>query len=252
MPEIDSLEDARRMAGERIRAGADGIKIFAGSAGVPGPPLRREYIQAAADAAHHGRKLVFAHPQHRAGLENAVEGGVDVLAHATVQAEVWEDALVQRMRRKRMALIPTLKLFRFEAARDRESPAEIERWAAITREQLRAFVQRGGEVLFGTDVGYMDDFDPGEEYELMARAGMTWRRILESLTVAPARRFGDRRKGSIRRGWEADVVVLAADPGVDVRNFARVELVLREGKMLFAAPPVVGESRYAHDQLPQR
>jgi hypothetical protein len=49
----------------------------------------------------------------------------------------------------------------------------------------------GGEVLFGTDVGYLQDDDPTEEYELMAAAGMDYRQVLASLTAAPAARFGD-------------------------------------------------------------
>lgn len=33
----------------------------------------------------------------------------------------------------------------------------------------------GGATLFGTDVGYMGDYDPFDEYTLMARAGMSAR-----------------------------------------------------------------------------
>lgn len=46
-------------------------------------------------------------------------------------------------------------------------------------------------MLFGTDVGYMHDYDTAEEYELMAQAGMDAGQILASLTTAPAERFGD-------------------------------------------------------------
>jgi imidazolonepropionase-like amidohydrolase len=50
----------------------------------------------------------------------------------------------------------------------------------------------GGEVLFGTDVGYMTAYDPTEEYALMAKAGMTLLQILASLTAGPTERFGYR------------------------------------------------------------
>lgn len=30
---------------------------------------------------------------------------------------------------------------------------------------------KGGMILFGTDVGYMNDYDPSDEYALMAEAG---------------------------------------------------------------------------------
>ena len=74
-------------------------------------------------------------------------------------------------------------------------------------------------MLFGTDVGYMHDYDPTDEYVLMAKAGMSPAQILESLTTAPAarwkeekrsrpgrerlcRRPGDAGRGSLRRRQE--------------------------------------------------
>ena len=38
--------------------------------------------------------------------------------------------------------------------------------------QLGIFAEAGGEVLFGTDLGYMTDYDPTEEYTRMAEAGL--------------------------------------------------------------------------------
>src|SRR5207247_2448886 len=51
----------------------------------------------------------------------------------------------------------------------------------------------GGQILFGTDVGYLTHSDPSREYEFDGRAGLTWREILASLTTNPAARF---REGS--------------------------------------------------------
>lgn len=82
---------------------------------------------------------------------------------------------------------------------------------------------RGGEVLFGTDVGYMTDADPADEYELMAKAGPTPMQVLASLTSPPASRWKDSdRRGRVAPGMDADLVVLDADPTVDARNFAKV------------------------------
>lgn len=84
--------------------------------------------------------------------------------------------------------------------------------------QLRTWVASGGVVLFGTDVGYMDDYDTSEEFALMGEAGMSFRQILASLTTAPAERFGESaRLGRIARGFTADIVVLDEDPSNDVR-----------------------------------
>ncbi len=63
-----------------------------------------------------------------------------------------------------MALIPTLKLWPYELAKA-GAPAEATRAVLGTAQaQLRAFTDLGGEVLFGTDVGYMKEYDPTDEY----------------------------------------------------------------------------------------
>lgn len=64
-------------------------------------------------------------------------------------------------------------------------------------------------VLFGTDVGYMSEYDPTEDYVLMAEAGMTFRQILASLTTAPAERFGaSKQLGRVASGLTADLTIL--------------------------------------------
>ena len=60
----------------------------------------------------------------------------------------------------------------------------------MAQDQLRAFAAAGGQVLFGTDVGYMTDYDTADEYTYMQGAGMSAMAILASLTTAPAKRFG--------------------------------------------------------------
>ena len=79
--------------------------------------------------------------------------------------------------------------------------------------QLRAYFLAGGRILFGTDVGYITDYDPTEEYEQMNRAGMRFQDILATLTTAPTERFGvSDRTGTVAVGMDADLVLLALKP----------------------------------------
>jgi imidazolonepropionase-like amidohydrolase len=89
-------------------------------------------------------------------------------------------------------------------------------------------------VLFGTDVGYLPDYDPVREYELMEAAGLTWRQILASLTTDPASRFKeDARRGRLAQDMDADIVVLGADPLHASRAFADVRYTIRAGRVLY-------------------
>jgi imidazolonepropionase-like amidohydrolase len=101
--------------------------------------------------------------------------------------------------------------------------------------QLRAWVATGGTVLFGTDLGAVD-YDPSEEYVLMAEAGMSLRQILASLTTAPAERFGESKQlGRIAAGLQADLAVLKDDPSKNIRALAAVQYTLRAGKIIYRA-----------------
>ena len=102
--------------------------------------------------------------------------------------------------------------------------------------QLRAWVGTGGEVLYGTDLGWVTEYDPTGEYVLMARAGMTFPQILASLTTAPAKRFGDAdRLGRIAPGYTADLTILRSDPSKDIRALTAVDYTIRDGKVIYRA-----------------
>jgi imidazolonepropionase-like amidohydrolase len=135
-----------------------------------------------------------------------------------------------------VALTPTLTLWEVEGRKGNASPDEIEKGMTRAAQQLRAFSQAGGQVLFGTDVGYIETFDTSEEFAWMSRAGMNFRQILASLTTNPATRFGySGHSGRIAKGMDADLVVLDGDPERDVTAFSRVHQVVRGGQLIYPA-----------------
>jgi imidazolonepropionase-like amidohydrolase len=137
------------------------------------------------------------------------------------------------MKDRRVALTPTLTLWKYYMRHDRLSAQEKITNTEVT--QLRAWAAAGGTVLFGTDLGAVE-YDPSEEYALMAEAGMNFRQILASLTTAPAERFGDADKlGRIAPGLQADLVVLNQDPSRNVRALTSVQYTLRAGKIIYRA-----------------
>ena len=123
-------------------------------------------------------------------------------------------------------MFPTLKLL--------ASPEFPKRRQNLLR-QVRDFREAGGEILFGTDVGFIPDYDPTEEYVSMQQAGMSAHDILRSLTIAPAGRFArGQQTGRITPGADADLVVLEGDPIADVRNFVRVRYTIRAGRVIYS------------------
>ena len=95
-------------------------------------------------------------------------------------------------------------------------------------------MEAGGQLLFGTDVGYMTDYDPTDEYLLLERAGLSFPDVLSALTTAPARRLSaEAGAGRIAVGSPADLVVLERDPAADIRALADVRYTIRRGRVIY-------------------
>jgi imidazolonepropionase-like amidohydrolase len=244
-PEILKLLDqpatpqqATRVVQRNLASGADVIKLFTGSLQGHGEvkPMPVEIAKAAVAEAHRQNRLVFAHPSNIEGAQIAADAQVDVLAHTTSVAGAWSPALIAQMKEQKMSLIPTLKLWTYEAKKFGDSADDALAFAMRSASNLRAYSNAGGQILFGTDVGYMTDYDPTDEYLLMSRAGLTPMQILASLTTAPAERFKESAtRGTIAPGMDADFAVLAADPAQDAANFAKVRYTIRHGRIIYQA-----------------
>jgi len=226
--EIAEPEEAAAAARKRLAQGVDGVKLFASA---PSKSTIPEAAMAAAVAeAHALGKPAFVHPNSADDVLAAVRAGADVIAHTTPHAGPWSETLVALMKEGNVALTPTLWIWKYFTRHDRLSVQD--QIVASGVGQLRAWRAAGGEVLFGSDLGAVD-YDPTEEYALMAESGMTFREILASLTTAPAKRFGAERLGRVAAGFHADLVVLKQDPSVNLRALTDVRYTLRDGKIYY-------------------
>jgi imidazolonepropionase-like amidohydrolase len=236
IPDVESATQATERVRQQIHDGADGIKIFANSVepgGILTMPL--DLAKAIVAEAHRARKPVFAHVSNNQGIEVAIQSGVDILAHTTPIDTPWSPSFVQRMTAAHMALTPTLTLWDVESRKGHASTGDIEQVMSKAARQLQAFSQAGGQVLFGTDVGYIEQFDTSEEFKWMSRAGMSFQEILASLTTNPAQRFGySTHSGRIAKGMDADLVILRADPAESTSAFSQIRYTIRNGEIIYA------------------
>lgn len=241
--EVSTANQARSRAAVQIEAGADGAKLFTGAIiGGPGGvlPMSTEIARAVVAEAHARGKPVFAHPTDQAGLDVAVDSGVDVLAHAAPDSGEWSPDFVARLRKADIAFSPTLTLFDSELRREGVPEPVLEKFVGAAKQQLGAMATGGGQVLFGTDAGYIDVYDTHLEFRLMAAAGLDWRQILASLTTTPAQRF-DRAalRGRLEEGFVGDLVMLGSDPQDRPDAYADVRMTVRDGRVIYeaVAPP---------------
>ena len=230
MPQPATPDAARRIVRRNIASGADITKLFTGSWVQRGHvlPMPLDIAKAAVDESHLDGKLVFAHPSNLAGVRVAIQSGVDVLAHAADDTQGIDQALLSQAVRQNMAMIPTLKMFADTVTTDSHYMDPI-------CNEVRLFHSLGGQLIFGTDVGYMTDYSTDGEFVELGRSGLDWKDILAMLTTNPAARMGEsREKGTVTPGKLADLTILSADPAQDLTNFARVQMVLRSGRVVYS------------------
>jgi len=98
-----------------------------------------------------------------------------------------------------------------------------------------ALHRAGVPIVAGTDQAV-----PGHslhrEIELYVRAGFTPMEAIQAATIVPARVMGlEKESGTVEKGKRADLVLLTADPLVDIHNTRKVEYVISNGTMYHTA-----------------
>jgi imidazolonepropionase-like amidohydrolase len=188
-----------------------------------GPTLDLATLRSIVEAAHERGLKVTGHVYGLDELRKAIEAGMDELAHMLMSPERIPDETLAAMVAAEMAVVPTLSI-RF--GRDRR----------IAIDNLRRFVEAGGRVVYGTDLGNGGP-KPGidaREVKAMAAAGLDGRAILRSGTVDAAAWLEMDGTGVISPGMAADIVGVAGDPVSDPKALTEVRLVMRAGRVIRA------------------
>ena len=252
IPALGTPEEAVDSVRVRLGGGADAIKLFTGSlAALDRPPLLMspEVVAATTEAAHAAGALVLAHPQSVEGARLAALNGVDLLLHTTPDDPTpWDPELMHAMIERRIHLAPTLKLWAWELERAGRPPEVVRDFQQAGVRQLADFAQAGGRVVFGTDVGYMADHDPADEYRLMAEAGLDFPAILAALTTTPAKLLGEEyASGVLVAGRAGDLVVVDGRPDRAIEALGEVRLTVREGRVVYGRAATASAHRCDSD-----
>jgi imidazolonepropionase-like amidohydrolase len=212
---------ARPVAGEGEAAEAVAELAASGAAVVKvaldervGPTLPERSLAALVAAARAHGLGVTAHVAGARQVEKALEAGVGELAHWPFVDRPLPAGLVARLA-DAVTVVPTLHI--------EPSPAR--------RRGVRDFVEAGGRVLYGTDLGNQGPPPAADvvELRLLAEAGLGAGRALAAATSLTAAHLGVAGAGRVAGGARADLLVVEGDPVADLRALGRVRLVCRDG-----------------------
>ena len=217
--------DAATFVDKNRAAGSDIVKLFTGSIVSPDhiTPMQVLIARAAADEAHRYGQLVFSHPSDFEGAKVAMDAGVDVLAHTPELTSGIDETMLRRMIAQHMTIIPTLKLF--------SGDNHIPKIRALDYQ----FHQLGGSLVYGTDTGFLPDYDQSEEFRQLMQAGFGFRDVLAMLTTAPAELFHlSQREGKVMPGMRGDLTILSEDPASGhPEAFTKVRYTIRGGNVIW-------------------
>jgi imidazolonepropionase-like amidohydrolase len=225
MAQPETPAEAAAAVDKNHAAGTDIVKLFTGSIVRPEQitPMQEPIARAAVDEAHRYGQLVFAHSSNLEGTKVAIDAGVDVLAHTPEATSGIDDTLLRRMIAQHMTIISTLKLF----SQDND--------IAKIRGLDYRFHQLGGRLVYGTDTGFLPDYDQGEEFRQLMQSGLGFRDVLAMLTTAPAELFHlSQHEGTVKPGMRGDLTILSEDPASgDPNAFTKVRYTIRAGKVIW-------------------
>ena len=239
----DGPDDLRYQVRRQRKYGAQVIKVCA-TGGVfsrntePGQQqLSEAELRAIADEAHQWGLRVAAHAHGADGINAAIRAGIDTIEHASLvddegirlavarkqpvwfAMDIYNTDYTQAEGRKNGVLEDNLR-------KDREI-------AQIQRDNFRKAHQAGVKMIFGTDAGIMPHGTAGGQFATMVQYGMTPTEAIQAATRNAAQALGrEQDVGAIAVGRYGDIIAVVGDPTQDVSLLARVDTVIKGGKVV--------------------
>lgn len=264
--QVANVDEARRAVDEQAAKGVDFIKLWVDDE-FGDLPLRMpaSISSAIIEQAHKHKLRAIAHVFYLDNAKVLVSQGVDGFAHSVRDRPV-DDSLLQAMQKRgttqmaatlsREASFTYTKLpFLDDPFFNRSiTPAALATLASPERQKTlaagkhfaqypvvldTALANTRREIAAGVNYGVGTDSGPSArftgyflhwELQLMVQAGLTPLQVLTAATGNNAKLIGAKGLGTLEPGKTADLVVLDADPLVDIRNTRTIHAVYVAGR----------------------
>jgi imidazolonepropionase-like amidohydrolase len=236
MRAVSDTTDFQTAVRQAKATGATAIKLYA---------LLDSTASARAVAeAHRQGMRVWAHAALRPATSGQLAGaGVDAVSHASLLAQALPpaarttfgtsaapsavfDSVLRVMAARHVVFDPTLFI-------SQRTPAAIALAGAVTRRarEMGVPVAAGTDSIAAADERAVPNIHTEMEL-LVTQAGFTPGDAIVAATRNGALAIGLTDRGIVARGLRADLVLLRADPTVDIRNTRQIEMVVKCGEIL--------------------
>jgi len=264
---VDSPAGARALVDKEAARKPDFMKVWFIQRPGDDPAAGRALLDAVVDESRRHGLRVAVHATELAGARAAVDAGAAILVHSVFDKPV-DEQFVAALKERAVLYVPTLFVVKgydlVLSGRFEPTPAErrladpdalksfeelktfpefkpagrptADAMVATGSENLKRLAAAGVRIAAGTDAGNIGTLHGPSifrELRLMVAAGMTPAQVLSAATLGGARVMGrDAELGTLAPGKLADLLVLDADPTVDLATLETPRDVVKGGRFL--------------------
>ena len=238
--EVSSKDDVTNGIAELKNAGIDFLKmtyqggdyLYFGK-NVPLKKLDKEFMrQIISEGKKNGLKTT-AHVFYKEDVRELLEAGIYGIEHGILdEALSADDDILKLWKESGARFVPTVNAMTYENDPNR-LPNSIH--------NLKLIYDAGIPIAMGTDTMLEAGTEESVQHELeyYVEAGLTPMQAIELATKNGAEHLGIAdRKGLVKEGMEADLILLEKDPAKDISNILFINKVFAKGKTVYSSNPI--------------
>lgn len=235
----DGADECRKAVRQRVKNGADCIKITA-TGGVLSvardghrPQFTENEIKAIVETANDFGITTAAHAHGAEGMKRAIRAGITSIEHGTLM----DEETMELMKKHGTYYVPTITAGRAVA----DSAQIMGYYPKVVRPKALAIgpqiqstfgkaYKAGVKIAFGTDAGVFAHGENAKEFGFMVEEGMPPMEAIQSATMEAAKllRMED-KLGSLEKGKLADIIAVSGNPLDDIGILQTIDFVMKDG-----------------------
>lgn len=238
--EISTKEDVTNGIAELKKAGVDFLKItYQGGdylyfgKNVPLKKLDKELMQQIISEGKKNGLNTTAHVFYKEDVRDLLEAGIYGIEHGILdEALTADDDILKLWKNSGARFVPTVNAMTYE-----NDPNRL----INSIHNLKLIYDAGIPIAMGTDTMLEAGTEESVQHELeyYVEAGLTPMQAIELATKNAAEHLGiSDRKGLVKEGMEADLILLEKDPAKDISNIRFINKVFAKGKTVYSSNPI--------------
>lgn len=254
------VEDVEKFVENTVSQGGKYIKVVADLPQIMGGDIiKKSVLEEIVRCSHENNLKVAVHAISVAGVQLAVDSGIDLLIHIPI-GEEFPKSLAEQIAENGIAVMPTLAMM--QAFSESSLYGYEESDYDYAKEAVNLLHSLNVPILVATDSSdsfFVPQLEHGttvhKEMKLLVEAGLTPTEVLQGATTKTAEAFGIDGVGKIVPGMKATMVLVKGRPDSNITDTSKILQIWVDGKPIlntdgnFKIKLVKGDSSMNNEEL---